>query len=57
MIRQSLNVEKWKLLELQITQTRHLYAFRMEKMSKSNTRKNEIIFIKNAQTRNTGPHL
>ena len=28
---QSLNVKEWKLLELQITQTRRPYAFRMEK--------------------------
>ena len=29
-IMQSLNIKECKLLELQITQTRHPYAFRME---------------------------
>ena len=35
---QSLNIKEWKLLELQITQTRHLQRISDDKMSKFNTR-------------------
>ena len=36
---QSLNIKECKLLELQVTQNRHPYAFHMEKMFKLNTPK------------------
>ena len=46
---QSLNIKEWKLLQLQITQARHPWAFQMEKMSKYNSPKNKEMFIKFAQ--------
>ena len=38
---QSLNIKEWKLLELQITQTRHPFSILQKKMSKFKTPKNE----------------
>ena len=41
---QRLNIKEWKLLELQITQTRHPLRIFDGKMSKFNTHKNENIY-------------
>ena len=38
---QSLNIEEWKLLELQIKQTRHPLSILQNKMSKFKNPKNE----------------
>ena len=46
-IMQSLNTKECKLLELQITQTRHPKPFRMEKRSKFNNRQKLNTYLSN----------
>ena len=47
----TLNIKERKLLELQITQTRHTIGISDGKMSEFNTRKHVKLFIKCAQNR------